>query len=91
MNIPRNETGATDTEVPVRSNRLYLELDASKVAMFKFLLEGYDNLSYFTVADKRRAVLKIVYAPGARQALEKALQAISGEIRFKVLPGFPTP
>ncbi len=72
--------------VPVRSHRLYLELAASEVAMFRFLLEAYDNLAYFTVVDRRRAVLKVVYAPGARRELDRALHAMGQEIEIRVLP-----
>lgn len=71
-----------------RSRRLYLELAASEVAMFRFLLEAYDNLAYFTVADRRRAVLKIVYAPDARRDLDCALNAIAREVNFRILPDF---
>lgn len=52
--------------------------------MFRFLLEAYDNLAYFTVLNRHEALLKIVFSPHREQAARAALEAVSGSVPLAV-------
>lgn len=76
---------------PRFSQRLYLTLDPRQVGLFRFLLEAHDNLAYFTVLDKRRALLALIFAPGQRRAVDAALAAIGQAVPLAVIePLAPT-
>ncbi len=52
--------------------------------MFRFLLEGYDNLAYFTVLNRHEALLKIVFSPHRERAARAALEAVRGSVPLVV-------
>lgn len=78
---------------PRRSGRLLLRLAPENVALFRFLLEAYDNCAYFTVLERRTALLKLVFSPQRERAARRALAEISRSLPFSLeewpLPGFP--
>ena len=78
---------------PRRSGRLLLRLAPEHVALFRFLLEAYDNCAYFTVLERRTALLKLVFSPQRERAARRALAEISRSLPFSLeewpLPGFP--
>lgn len=41
--------------------------------MFRFLLEAHENLAYFTVLERRSALLKLVFAAESRDSMIAAL------------------
>ena len=47
--------------------------------MFRFLLEAYDNLAYFTVLDAAQTLAALVCSPHQRDEAQAALEAI-GEV-----------
>lgn len=69
---------------PRCSGRLLVRLLPTHVAMFRFLLEAYDNLAYFTVLNRHEALLKIVFSPHREQAIRAALEAIGGSVPLQV-------
>lgn len=71
---------------PVRSGRLLVSLEPHLVGMFRFLLEGNDNLAFFTVLDRREALLKIVFSPHQEDVVRSALEAIGETIPLLVRP-----
>lgn len=62
---------------PRRSRRLLLRLAPEHVALFRFLLEACDNCAYFTVLERRTALIKLVFSPQAERAARRALAEIS--------------
>ena len=74
---------------PRRSARLLVRLDPSRVGMFRFLLEAYENVAYFTVLDRRAALLKIVFSPHREAAARAALAEIAASLPLEALP-WPT-
>lgn len=56
---------------------------ADQVAMFRFLLEAYDNLACFTVLERRPALLKISFSLESRPAVENALRAMQATVDFE--------
>lgn len=65
---------------PERSERMYIQIEPSKIGLFRFLLEGYDNLGIFTVTDKFKGILQLRYSPHQKNEFKKFLKAISTEM-----------
>ena len=88
----RRRTGPP-LRLPCRSGRLLLRLAPEHVALFRFLLEAYDNCAYFTVLERRPALLKLVFSPQRERAVRRALAEMSQSLPFRVeewpLPGLP--
>ena len=59
--------------VPRESGRLLIRLAREHTAMFRFLLEAYENLAYFTVLERKTAMLKLVFSPHQRENTLRAL------------------
>lgn len=74
---------------PRWSGRLLLRLAPSRVGMFRFLLEAYDNLAAFTVLNRHTALLKLSFSPHREQAVRAALEEISVTLPLDVQP-WPT-
>jgi hypothetical protein len=75
------------------SGRLYLRLPSREVALLKFLLEARDNLALPTVVDRFAAVVRLLYAPEAAEAVEafvREFAAACPDVRVCLRPGpFP--
>ncbi|WP_457572613.1 DUF4911 domain-containing protein [Desulfovulcanus sp.] len=67
------------------SKRLYLQLDRKYIALFKFFLEGYDNLAYLTVVDKYKAVLQLVYSHEFEEFVYDFIKNVQLEIQVKIV------
>lgn len=61
---------------------LLCKISPQDLALFRFFLEARENLAFFTVLDKNRAIIKISYAPGSYHLLESALLEIAEEINL---------
>ncbi len=73
-------------EPATQSKLLLVQISPSQVGMFRFLLEAYGHVAYFSVINKYKALLKIVFSPHMEQATHTALQEISQSLNMKVLP-----
>ncbi|WP_419785799.1 DUF4911 domain-containing protein [Pseudodesulfovibrio sp.] len=58
---------------PAQSARLYVRVDPSDIARFRFLLEGHDNLGLFTVVNKFDGVLLLRFSPHQRREMDRFL------------------
>ena len=67
------------------SKRLYLQVDRKYIALFKFFLEGYDNLAYLTVVDKKKAVLQLVFSYEFEELVYDFIKNLSQEITVKIV------
>ncbi|WP_051306908.1 DUF4911 domain-containing protein [Desulfomicrobium escambiense] len=54
---------------------LYAEIPRRQIALYRFLLEGYDNLAVMSVVDRYRAVIKLRFTPDAEHSLRGMLLA----------------
>ena len=71
------------------SAALYLRLPAERTALFRFLLEAYENVAYFTVLDRREALIKVVFSPHMREQAEAALADIARSVQLEHPPFQP--
>lgn len=66
---------------PAHSVSLLVRLSAKHTGMFRFLLEAYDNLAFFTVLEHKTALLRFIFSPHrereARAALDQIAQSLS--------------
>ncbi len=58
-----------------QSRVLYAEIPRRQIALYRFLLEGYDNLAVMSVVDRYRAVIKLRFTPDAEHSLRGMLLA----------------
>ena len=73
---------------PRHSGRLLVRLAPQDVALFRFLLEAYENLAFFTTLERRTALLKVMYSPQQENAVRAALAEI-GESVSLVMEEWP--
>ena len=71
---------------PRASLRFLVRLSPQDVAMFRFLLEAYDNLAYFTVLDAREALVTVICSPHQEDAARLALGGIGEHLPLRVEP-----
>jgi len=71
---------------PAWSERRYIRIDPANIALFRFLLEGYDNLGIFTVANKFKGILQLRYSPHLRREMKDFLRAAATEMDIEFLP-----
>ena len=69
---------------PRHSGRLLVRLAPGDVALFRFLLEAYENLALFTVLERKTALLKVVFSPHAEGAVRAALTEIAASLPLSV-------
>lgn len=63
---------------PERTSRVvYAEVPRHKIALYRFLFEGYDNLAIISVVDRYRAVIKVRFLADAEKDV-RALLASQG-------------
>ncbi len=68
------------------SKELLVRLAPSQVGMFRFLLEAYEHIAYFSVINRHEALLKIVFSPHREKAAHKALEEIGHSLPLEILP-----
>lgn len=64
---------------------LYAEVPRGEIALYRFLLEGYDNLAVMSVVDRYRAVIKLRCSPDAHKELRALI--VSQGARIVEVPG----
>lgn len=71
---------------PEASDKLLVTLPPQQVGMFRFLLEGYDNIASFTVLDRNEALLKVFFSPHQHAEARSALEDIGHTLDIDVRP-----
>ena len=72
----RRENWRGSSPAVERSARLYVYIDPSQVHLFRFFLEGHDNLGIMTVVDRWRAALLLRFSPHQQQEVREFLDAV---------------
>lgn len=62
------------------SRILYAEVPRERIALFRFLLEAYDNLALMSVVDRYRAVIKIRCTDAGLNTVRNVLHAEGAKI-----------
>lgn len=81
------------SRLPWKQPRLYthsasklVTLAPSSVGLFRYLLEGYDNLAGFTVINPARAILRLFYSHHQEADMLLALAEIQALVDIDVQP-----
>ena len=69
---------------------LVIRIAPRDVGLFRFLLEGRDNLGLFTVLDPRAALLKLLFSPHQAADMRIALREMAACVPF-VVEEWPVP
>lgn len=64
------------------SSVLYLQLESKHMAMFRFLLEAYDNVAMFTVLDPKQTLLKLIFSPHDTKYVQEILTSMQSKVPF---------
>ncbi|WP_449242655.1 DUF4911 domain-containing protein [Desulfovibrio sp.] len=64
---------------PRWSSRLYVRVEPSRIALFRFLLEAHDNLALFSVADRRKGILQLNFSPDQAAEVRAFLARVRAE------------
>ncbi len=70
---------------PERSARLYVRVDPAKIGLFRFLLEGHDNLGLFTVINKFDGVLLLRFSPHQKKEIQQFLKETATEMDVEMV------
>lgn len=60
-------------------NTMVLAIPPAEIALFKAIIESYDNLATLRTEDPLRHHLKLYFAPEAREAVERLIEALSAQ------------
>jgi hypothetical protein len=78
-----DETGEGKRPRPLVMNSLTLAIPPAEIALFKAIIESYDNLATLRTEDPVRHHLKLYFAPEARAELELLIESLSA--RFAIV------
>lgn len=67
-----------------KSASLYLILAPKDMAVFRFLLEAYDNVAMFTVLDPKATLLKLIFSPHDKDCVLQILESMRSKIVFSL-------
>ena len=70
---------------PRYSSCVYIRLQPSDVAMFRFLLEAEENLAYMSTVDRWACVLRVIFSPHQAKAVRLYLASMRDLIPFTVI------
>ncbi|BDQ34561.1 DUF4911 domain-containing protein [Pseudodesulfovibrio portus] len=71
---------------PEWSARTYVRIAPADIGLFRFLLEGHDNLGIFTVVDKFKGILLMRYSPHLGREMKAFIRQAATEMELEVLP-----
>ncbi len=71
---------------PDASARTYVRIAPTNIGVFRFLLEGHDNLGIFTVVDKFKGILLLRYSPHLKREMKQFIKQVATEMEIEVLP-----
>ena len=69
---------------PTRSASLLVRIAPEHTGMFRFLLEAYDHVAYFTVLENKTALLRVIFSPHRQREAREALQQMAQSLPFSV-------
>ena len=69
---------------PTRSGSLLVRIAPEHTGLFRFLLEAYDHVAYFTVLENKTALLRVIFSPHRERETRQALQQMAQSLCFSV-------
>ena len=69
---------------PTRSGNLLVRIAPEQTGLFRFLLEAYDHVAYFTVLENKTALLRVIFSPHREREAREALRQMAQSLPFSV-------
>ena len=69
---------------PTRSASLLVRIAPEHTGLFRFLLEAYEHIAYFTVLENKTALLRVIYSPHREREAREALAQMAQSLPFTV-------
>ena len=69
---------------PTRSASLLVRIAPEHTGMFRFLLEAYNHVAYFTVLENKTALLRVIFSPHRQREAREALQQMAQSLTFSI-------
>ena len=66
------------------SEMLLIRIAPSDTGLFRYLLEGGDNLAMLTVLDPKKALFKLLFSPHQRGEVRAFLESMRQTVPFEV-------
>jgi hypothetical protein len=73
-----------DLPAAVASEALLIRIAPSDTGLFRYLLEGGDNLAMLTVLDPKKALFKLLFSPHQRVEVRAFLESMRQTVPFEV-------
>lgn len=71
--------------VAEQSSVYYLKLAPRDMAMFRFLLEAFDNAAMFTVLEPKQTLLKLIFSPHQQAWIDEILLSMQKKVAFTLI------
>ena len=81
---PARRRKPVDLPAAVASEALLIRIAPSDTGLFRYLLEGGDNLAMLTVLDPKKALFKLLYSPHQREEVRAFLESMRQTVPFEV-------
>ena len=69
---------------PTRSASLLVRIAPEHTGLFRFLLEAYEHIAYFTVLENKTALLRVIFSPHREREAREALTQMAQSLPFTV-------
>ena len=69
---------------PTRSGSLLVRIAPEHTGLFRFLLEAYEHIAYFTVLENKTALLRVIFSPHREREAREALTQMAQSLPFTV-------
>jgi hypothetical protein len=71
---------------PAAMSVLLIDIPRAQNALFKAVIESYDNLITLRTEDPRRNHLKLAFAPESADEVNALIDSIAGEFSIRIVP-----
>jgi hypothetical protein len=69
---------------PLHSASLLVRLTPEHTGLFRFLLEAYEHMAFFTVLEHKTALLRLIFSPHREREVREALAQIAQSLPLSV-------
>lgn len=69
---------------PTNSACLLVRIAPEHTGLFRFLLEAYEHIAYFTVLENKTALLRVIYSPHRERDAREALAQMTQSLPFTI-------
>jgi hypothetical protein len=83
------ETKCADSPPPHRMGIITLTMPPERIALFKAIIESYDNLATLRTVDPQHHYLRLFFAPEMADEVEALVESLASQFAIQRLPDQP--